>query len=327
MPTLIRDIRDKYAALTLALALILTLAACGGDVSEPTKEPAKTSSDITDDASTQQPLIENGRLVGELDFETAKKYSNMAQIFDGGLVFGLTSDGVLKVASPDGDNAADFFGTGFKNFPAITQYTFFDDDYFIGLKTDGTVFSYTGDDDTDLDSIKLKEQLFEWRDIVDICALDGLGCLAGLTAGGIILLAGIDDGYLANGDILIAKFWTDVVGISTDDDGGILVAVKKDGTVAVGGVDDDVADLVADWTDIVDAAEGSNETIYGLKKDGTLELGVEEDEDFASMQLVTYGREAAIKNENLGCGLQGQPTLDCNDFLCNRKNSSCLYLK
>lgn len=274
----------RLLALTLTMAMtmaILALTACGGNVTPP-------QASMTPSAA-------------------ARRYSNMIWTGDEGYVIRLSEDGGIKVSSPYSDENESLFFTGIAKFTDITQFCFLDDEYFIGLKSDGTVFSYAGDDDDRSNSVKLKEELASWKDIIDICAVDKYLCVAGLTKDGNILISnGIND-YLAENpedeaalNLLAASEWGAAIDIESTDNMDGLIAIMRDGTIRIGGRYHNIIDL-HDGTKFISAIVIYGGVIFAAKEDGTVAVLGDDSEEWEGLGDVNDIVSLTIGDSGLYC--------------------------
>lgn len=106
----------------------------------------------------------------------------------------------------------------------------------------------------------------EWKNIVAIDGLGVVGCIAGLTSEGTVVVSnhGVDE----NGAIYTDAFeWSDIIAISKGFES--LLGLKRDGTVVAAGNLRSGQEDIAEWTDIVAISAGQDIHV-GLKRDGTI---------------------------------------------------------
>lgn len=246
--------KKKTIATILTICMVAALlTACGGGEYKDEAAPNESEITVPNEADTAPPVeaVESGTPAA------ARRYSNMIWTGDEGYVIRLNENGNVNITSPYGDeNTEDAFHSayfaGIAKFTGIAQFCFLDDEYFIGLKLDGTVFSYAGDDDDSRKSVKLKEELATWKDIIDICIVEDYFCVAGLTKDGEIGLCCLkQDGTMFFPKEIQLYFEENypeaqtfnemnVVGIYGNDYGFIFL--RADGTV--GGFNEDLPDFV-----------------------------------------------------------------------------------
>ena len=185
--------------------------------------------------------------------EEAQKYNEAIDLFHNG-EYGKAAIAFAKLG-----DYRDAREISFKIWDAMTVgdtisiNDFLGDEFFVGLKADGTVMAVGENGRGQCD-------VSDWTDIVAINA--GSINTVGLKADGTVVAVGEYDAGQCN-----VSGWTDIVAISA---GTVhTVGLKADGTVVAVGSNDNGKCDVSGWTDIVTISALNGHTV-GLKADGTV---------------------------------------------------------
>lgn len=173
-------------------------------------------------------------------------------------------------------------------------------DYYVTLRSDGTVTAFGFDDDNRCD-------VSNWTDIVAISA--GFKHTVGLKADGTVVATQYT-GNSYHGQCEVSD-WTDIVAISAGD--MHTVGLKADGTVvSTQYTGDPFYDLgqceVSDWTDIVAISAGDRRTV-GLKSDGTVVFA-----GSCNEELLNWTDIVAISAGGVTVGLKADGTVVYSTF-------------